>query len=162
MDFLTILQNYGPGTASLFLILTLVLHLVKNLIPNIYKDFSNRKAQQETYSREVEEQELNASREDELVVWSQQSQLVAQVIAQNKYLIDYITERIDGELAKLSATISQELADIEGRWLAATREITNTAKQVEIMRMELVRLVDNYKSIEERIISVAAYGIKDD
>lgn len=162
MDFLTILQNYGPGTASLFLILTLVLYLVKNLIPSIYRDFSNRKAQQETHSRQVEEQELNASRQDEIAVWSQQSQLVTQVIAQNKYLIDYITERIDGELAKLSATISQELADIEGRWLAATREITNTAKQVEIMRMELVRLVDNYKSIEERIISVAAYGIKDD
>lgn len=162
MDFLTILQDYGPGTASLFLILTLVLYLVKNLIPSIYRDFSNRKAQQETYSRQVEEQELNASRQDEIAVWSQQSQLVTQVIAQNKYLIDYITERIDGELAKLSATISQELADIEGRWLAATREITNTAKQVEIMRMELVRLVDNYKSIEERIISVAAYGIKDE
>jgi hypothetical protein len=111
---------------------------------------------------DLETAKLDAELQDDVALWSSMVHLQTQSIEQNKKLLDVIIKSLDGELKRIAQLVKEELSEIERRWLAVTKELTDTRNEISreiaqtrnemrIMKVELVRMSDGYQRLEQSI-----------
>jgi len=134
----------------------------KLALPRLLENYIERekaKATQEASDRaaqrELQTELVLSERDDEKAVIFQVVRLQEQLVKQNDTLIGFVIKDAAGEFEKLH----KELQDIEHRWLTASRELADGRAKQHITSMEVARLADNYKSLEERIVLLVAFGV---
>jgi hypothetical protein len=163
MSFAEILRDYGVGLAILITAASSIWATFKLALPRLLENYIERekaKAAQEASDRaarrELQTELVLSERDDEKAVISQVVNLQAQLVKQNDTLITFVIKDAAEEFKKLHG----ELQDIEQRWLSASRELANGAAKQDLTGMNLAKLADNYKSLEERIVLLVAFGVE--
>jgi len=163
MSFAEILREYGIGLAILITAASSIWATFKLALPRLLENYIERekaKATQEASDRaaqrELQTELVLGERDDEKAIISQVVNLQAQLVKQNDTLIAFVIKDAAEEFKKLHT----ELQDIEDRWLTASRELADGRAKQHITSMEVARLADNYKSLEERIVLLVAFGVE--
>jgi hypothetical protein len=161
-----LMEQYGPLVGYGLVVLFSLLGIVKLLAPRAFDALVERWrwrgeewAKSAEHRRTLEEEGWAAERQEEVALWGQMVRLQTQVIAQNEMLLDFVTKKLDGNLESFAGEVREELRDIEKRWLAASDVLNQNRGEMQIMRMELTRLADQYKQFEERVASLVAFGL---
>ena len=117
--------------------------------------------QADTRSR-IEEIEAEGNRQDDVVLWEAMVRLQTEALRQNEKLLDFIIHQLDARISDLAAlikdelgTIRQELTDISQRWLAAMQQTSQSSAHTQLLKVEIVRLVDKMEEVERQILRLA-------
>jgi hypothetical protein len=163
MTFADALREYGLLVAVALTSISSVWATFRLILPRLVENYIERekaKATQEASDRaarrELQTELVLSERDDEKAVISQVVNLQAQLVKQNDTLIAFVIKDAAEEFKKLHT----ELQDIEARWLTASRELADGKARQHITGMEVARLADNYKSLEERIVLLVAFGVE--
>ncbi len=144
------------------IIVVMVLNLLKSPIAKLFPDwFGFLTVQANTRSR-IEEIEAEGNRQDDVVLWEAMVRLQTEALRQNEKLLDFIIHQLDARISDLAALIKdelgavrQELTDISQRWLAAMQQTSQSSAYMQLLRTEIVRLVDKMEEIERQILRLA-------
>jgi len=156
MEFGELAGKYGPLLAIIVTALVSVIGTFKIAIPRLVDAWiEDRRVQ-----RETEVEVTMGERQEDITLLSQMVNLTNQVVTQNRALITFITEEMSDDIKGLRNETLQALRDIEQRWLSASREMAETKGRTHILSMEVARLADTYKALEERVVSLVAFGLE--
>jgi len=156
MEFGDLARDYGPLLAIIVTALVSVIGTFKIAIPRLVEAWIEDRRKQ----RDTEIEVTMGERQEDVALLSQVVNLTNQVVTQNRTLITFITESLSGDIAGMRNQINLELRDIEQRWLVASREMAETKGKTHILSMEVARLADTYKALEERVVSLVAFGME--
>ena len=156
MEFGDLARDYGPLLAIIVTALVSVIGTFKIAIPRLVEAWIEDRRKQ----RDTEIEVTMGERQEDVALLSQVVNLTNQVVTQNRTLITFITESLSGDIAGMRNQINLELRDIEQRWLVASREMAETKGKTHILSMEVARLADTYKALEERVVSLVAFGLE--
>jgi hypothetical protein len=167
MTLAELAREYGLLASLLIAAAVSAWGTVKLIVPRLVDSYLEREkakadqaAADRVARRELETEIVMGERQEDVALLSQVVNLQAQLLRQNDTLIGYMTKKLDDDLQKLALELHHELQDIEQRWLSASRELANGAAKQELTGMNLAKLADNYKSLEERIVLLVAFGVE--
>ncbi len=149
-------QVYGPWLTAAVLSIISIIGTLRIIVPRLVDAWIEDRQKARNSLAEAGKGE----RLDDAALLSQVVNLTNQLVEQNKTLVVYIAENLTGNITGMRNEIKLELRDIEKRWLAACQEITETKGHAHILSMEVAKLADNYKSLEERVVSLIAFGLE--
>ena len=144
------------------IIVVLVLNLFKSPIAKLFPVwFGFLTVRADTRSR-IEEIEAEGNRQDEVALWESMVRMQTESLRQNEKLLDFIIHQLDARISELASLIKeelgavrQELADISQRWLAAMQHASQSSAHTQLLKVEIVRLVDKMEEVERQILRLA-------
>ena len=144
------------------IIVVLLLNLFKSPIAKLFPAwFGFLTARADTRSR-IEEIEAEGNRQDEVALWESMVRMQTESLRQNEKLLDFIIHQLDDRISELASLIKeelgavrQELTDISQRWLAAMQHASQSSAHTQLLKVEIVRLVDKMEEVERQILRLA-------
>jgi hypothetical protein len=156
-----LVEHLGPWAAYGLMILASLLVIARTIAPDAFKAFVERirfsaeeRAKMAAHQRELETEAFASERQEDIALVSQTTLVLTQALKQNEVLIGFITKNIDDRLHD----IQTELEDVEQRWLAMSREMSQYRGEHQIVKIELARLSKVIESIETRIASLGSFA----
>lgn len=158
LDFNTIARDFGPLVAALIVGAGAVWGTIKLIIPRLTDAWieDHKVTRSVELAAKQQEQELTgeaaaANRQDEIALLSQVIHLTNQMLAQNKGLLEFITVSMRDDMRGMREEINRELRDIDERWLAASRAMSEGHAKTQILTIEIANLAMRVESVEKDI-----------
>jgi hypothetical protein len=156
------LNGWPVWAVLVFLALNLIKEPLSKNFPQIFgfmtRPFDDR--------RERQLFQDDAERQDDIAIMQSMMRLQSQTIQQNERLLDFIINRMDTRLREVAEAIRAEMTDIRtelndinGRWLTATKQMSNSQNQTHLMTVEISKLVDKFEKTDQRLKRMIERGM---
>lgn len=157
-----LIRELGPAAAYTLMIVASCLAIAKVLAPKALDGLLARlrfreeeQARRGEHARDLEWQQVNEERQEEVALWAQMVRLQTQMLEQNRELLTWLTGNFQGELRRLADGVQGGMKDIREHLVSLARNQVKTAGEMQLMRMELTRVIDSYDRLSERVAELA-------
>ncbi len=158
MNLDQIARDFGPLVAAILGLSAGLFGAIKLILPKLADAYiSDRQKQTDAAladraaKRDSETEEEAAERQNQVALLSQVIQLSTSVQRQNQGLIEFITQSHQNELRGQRAEIQNALRDIDQRWAAVGREITQNTGKIQILTIEISQISERFAIVEQTL-----------
>lgn len=158
------LREFGPLILALAGLVTGLTAALKVALPRLTVAFIEDRQKQadaaladRTAKREAEIEEEATERQTQITLLSQFITMNMATQKQNEGLIRFITETLRADLNGHHGEILTALRDIDQRWIAVGRELTNGSGKAMVLTSEVVNLSDRITKLDT-VVRLALNG----